>query len=306
MTRDERMEDEAIAWAVRTGDPAFADWDAFTAWLAADPAHAGAHDRVQAGLADVTALDLPPPAGNDDGEEEPASPSWRRWLALAASVALVAVFGYAQWRGGSYSVETAPGEMRTVALADGSSVTLAGGTRLAVARSDARSVRLEEGEALFSVRHNAAHPFVVRAGGQELVDAGTVFNVAHDGGEMVVAVAEGAVVVNPAGKSVRLGPGQQLAVADRTTAYRMGTIALQRVGEWREGRLTFDGAALSAVAADLTRATGLTFVAAPAVAGRTVSGSVLVAPVKADPQGLGELFGVRVRRDGERWIIDRP
>jgi transmembrane sensor len=86
----------------------------------------------------------------------------------------------------------------------------------------------------------------------------------------------------------------------------MGAIAPQRVGEWREGRLTFDGAPLATVAADLTRATGLTFVAAPAVAGRTVSGSVLVAPVKADPQALGELFGVRVRRDGDRWIIDRP
>ena len=40
MARDQAVREQAAAWAVRSGDPAFDDWDGFTAWLEQDPAHA--------------------------------------------------------------------------------------------------------------------------------------------------------------------------------------------------------------------------------------------------------------------------
>ena len=44
----ERMDivDQAIAWHVRQGGMSAADWQAFIAWLEADPAHARAFDRI--------------------------------------------------------------------------------------------------------------------------------------------------------------------------------------------------------------------------------------------------------------------
>ncbi|WP_204309887.1 FecR family protein, partial [Klebsiella michiganensis] len=70
---------------------------------------------------------------------------------------------------------TAAGERREVALTDGSKMILNGDTR--VAMIDARHAELIEGEALFEVRHDAAHPFIVKTGDVTLEDAGTVFNV---------------------------------------------------------------------------------------------------------------------------------
>lgn len=304
MTGDDRMHDDAIAWAVRTNDPAFEDWDGFTAWLEADPAHARAYDAVNAGVSELVEADIPPPAQNDfEPATAPRRPS--RWLAVAASVALVAGFSYVGWRGQSYSVVTEAGEVRSIALSDGTEVTLSGGSALRLARNDDRSATLERGQALFTVRHDPAHPFVVHAAGQQFVDAGTVFDVALAGDAVTVAVSEGLVVADPKGRAQRIEPGQQLRVA-KGSDYRLSRIATDRVGEWREGRLTFDEAPLSFVASELTRSTGIAFAAAPAVASRPISGSILVSPVRSDPAAVADLLGVTVRRVGQQWIIDRP
>ena len=59
MALDETIREQAAAWAVRTGDAAFEDWEAFTLWLEQDSAHARAYDEVMASVIDATeALDL--------------------------------------------------------------------------------------------------------------------------------------------------------------------------------------------------------------------------------------------------------
>lgn len=305
------MTEEAIAWAVRTGETAFEDWDEFTAWLESDPAHARAYDQAVAAVAEAAEADLGAPAANDDvayedeSETMPARGGWR-WLALAASVVLVAMLGFMQLRDASYVVETTAGETRTVALADGSDVTLGGAARIVLDRDDPRVATLEQGRALFSVRHDDANPFTVTVGEQTLVDAGTVFDVARMGTTTRVAVSEGVVLVNPERKLARLEPGDTLSVTDGSDAYRLGTAPVARIGEWSDGRLTFDHATLGEIARELSSSTGIAFSAASAVAGRRVTGSVALAPVKEDPQAIGPLFGVSVRREGDSWIIDRP
>ena len=78
MARDQALQDEAAAWAVRTGDPAFDDWDGFTAWLERDPAHARAYDEVI--LAVGEAADSLPPVPRAGHDDEPAAPGRRRWI----------------------------------------------------------------------------------------------------------------------------------------------------------------------------------------------------------------------------------
>lgn len=308
MPHDETIRERALEWVVRVDDPEFTDWEGFTAWLDESPAHAAAYDAVQAAVDDAAALaEALPPAealplvANDDASAAPRF--GRRWamVAMAASLALVA--GLTLWpaAGGRYSVETAPGEVRTVALADGGSVVLAGGTRLELDRKDDRFARLERGQALFTVHHDERRPFAVEVGADRLVDAGTVFDVEMSERGMQVAVSEGLVVFNPGKQDVKVAPGQMLARRAGANDYALTRVTSEQVGEWREGRLTFDGAPLDVVAARLSRMTGQTFMAK--AGGGAFTGSLLVAPLRQDPASLGPLLGAKVRQDGDRWVI---
>jgi transmembrane sensor len=40
------VEAEALEWTIRVQHPDFAEWDALTAWLMADPRHAECFDRL--------------------------------------------------------------------------------------------------------------------------------------------------------------------------------------------------------------------------------------------------------------------
>src|SRR3546814_15110866 len=71
------------------------------------------------------------------------------------------------------------GEIRTVALEDGSRVTLDTDTILHIAYSPTeRGLKLERGRARFDVSYDASRPFVVFAGGGSITAHGTVFDVA--------------------------------------------------------------------------------------------------------------------------------
>ncbi|MET1081784.1 MAG: FecR domain-containing protein [Burkholderiales bacterium] len=296
------VREQALDWVVRAGDPAFADWDGFMLWLEADPAHARAYDEVAAAVADGAALIATSAPANDDVAQE-APVRWRPWLAggVAALLAVVAGTWVLQRESRDlYMVETGMGETRVVALDSGTKVELAGGSALAFDRKDKRFARLDHGQALFTVRHDAAHPFQVAVGDDRLVDIGTVFDVRHERKELVVAVSQGAVQFNPNAANVRISAGEMLRSTEGSAGYELSQVAMDEVGEWREGRLTFEAASLEEVAAQLKRATGIDYAAR---GGGTVSGSILMAPLRKDPAGIGPLLGVSVHAEGKRWVI---
>lgn len=304
------IREEALRWAVRAGDPAFDDWDGLLAWLEQDPAHGAAYDAVSAAAADAadaqSQLANEAPLADNDDEETGGAPRHGVWVGGAIAACLsVAVF-VGLWNPGSGMTEyvTAPGETQEIALANGDTIALAGGSTLLLRDGAEDFARLETGQALFSLRAPNAAPFTVEAGDATLVDIGTVFDVSTGTGGLAVAVSEGAVVVNPDAQRVRLDPGDLLTRPDGSNTYTIRSIPLAQVGEWREGRVTFDQASLTAVAAELTRATGISFAAAPADTGTAISGSVLVGSLAEDPRLLGPLLGVNVRRDGQRWVIE--
>lgn len=300
MHDEDHIRAEALAWAVRTGDPAFAEWDAFTLWLEADPAHALAYDRVAGAVADAADALAARPVANDDA---PAPRRW--WAGGAVAAALAGVLMFSLWNGpqGSTIVTTAPGETELIALDDGSTITLAGGTRIELTDGNDREARLLEGQALFTVVHDDSDPFVLLAGEDRLVDVGTIFDVKLGRGGIVLGVSEGAVVFNPDGHNEQVDAGEFLLRRAGSDDVEMGQIDLAQVGEWTQGRLTFDMASLDVVAEDLTRATGLVFTATAGRTGRTVTGSLLTAPVKDNPRMLEALLDVRVRQVGEGWEI---
>lgn len=152
---------------------------------------------------------------------------------------------------------TGIGEQRTVTLADGSSVSLNADTALSEDFSAAeRRLRLFKGEAIFSVAHDAARPFIIEAGDGCTRAIGTVFNIDIRPREVIVTVLEGMV-----GIATDAEPrGGVIAVADQRVRYS----ALGRPSEaetvdsdietaWRRGKLIFNRRPLGEVVSELER-----------------------------------------------------
>ncbi|MFO6445896.1 FecR family protein [Erythrobacter sp. NE805] len=303
MNPDQPIRDVAAHWAMRARDPDFDDWEGFTAWLEADPAHAQAYDEVQFALEEAdAALELLPapeyaPAANDN------PPGWltrRGWLGGAIAAALVLALTSVLWLSpGGSTYETAPGETRLIALGDGSTVELAGGSRIAL--EGTRMARLERGQALFTIEHDAANPFVLTAGDDRLVDAGTVFDVRLAGATLDLAVAEGAVIVNPSGQNLKVTAGGR-AVRGSGGRYTLASVDPNAVGEWSRGRISFESASLAEIAAELSRATGRRFSSTDTAT--RLSGSIAIGQVREDPRALEALLGVRVRSADEDWVLE--
>jgi transmembrane sensor len=294
----------AASWAGRVADPAFADWDGFTAWLEADPAHSEAYDAaVDAGdwAVSLLALESAGAAANDD--EVPVARHWRGLGgAIAASIAVVgALFAWNSFTGPG-AIVTQPGEHRTVDLADGSRMILNGGTRIVLDEDNPRRIELAQGEALFEIRHNAADPFVITVGDTRLVDAGTVFNVVGQDGALEVEVAEGAVLYRLAGREIRLGPGDGLSRATAGAEPVLSKAAPAAVGDWKDGLLQYADAPLGRVAQDLGRNLGIEIVATGGAERRRFAGTLVISGTRAEVFERAEaLMGVEFQRQGERW-----
>lgn len=306
-----KMERQALDWLVRVNDPAFEGWAEWEAWIAADPGHAEAYWRLAEREADaVAALRMAPtptirrimrgPAPERGGFRPP-----RRSI-LAAAVAVLALGGgWFAWneRPQPWIVQTAPGETHTLSLSDGSTVWLAGGTRLTMDRREPRVVTLDAGQALFEVVHNEAHPFVVAAGDATLTDLGTTFDVTRMGAEVRVSVSEGIVRVDLQNASATLNPGDGVMAAGGRLERR--SVAPEDVGGWREGRLAYSSETLAVVAQDLARALNRPVAVSPDLADRRFSGSLTTTAAPAEQrQRLSRLLGVSVTEDGDGWRLE--
>ena len=295
------LETRALDWVVRTGSDAFEDWPAFHAWLEADASHAAAYHAMALDIEDVAATVPPAPVASVD--VRPVRRRWPVWTggAIAASLALFVGYEAIETRSHPYAVETEAGSMRTIRLADGSSIAMGGATRLVLDRDDPRAATLEHGEAMFVVRHDARDPFEVRVGGARLVDVGTAFDVKHARGETRVAVSEGAVDYNPGRDAIRLVQGQGLFVrGGKATVTRVDVAS---VGSWRDSVLAYDGVPLAEVADDLSRALGVDLRADPTVAKRAFSGSIATAKLAGDPRLAATLLGVAIRKRDGHWVM---
>ncbi|NIJ35707.1 transmembrane sensor [Sphingopyxis panaciterrae] len=303
--------ENAIAWHVRLRDGDDAAWEAFADWMAADPRHAAAYDRVEA-LDEridplLAALGEGQPANDVDPLPLPAPAPRRRFLlwtggALAASIAAVLTLT-PSFTSPRYEVATAAGERRQVQLDEGTDIALNGATKLLLDRDNPRAAALVEGQALFRVRHDDERPFVLAVGEVRIVDLGTIFDVTRERDQIRVAVSEGKVEYRAAGKTVALVAGQSL-VATNGGDVTVSDTPVEAVGSWQNRRYLYSGAPLSRVAADLSRAQGIAIRVDPALAGRLFSGNVQIeGSGEAELRRLAIALDVKLERSGQGWVM---
>jgi ferric-dicitrate binding protein FerR (iron transport regulator) len=193
------------------------------------------------------------------------------WRIAAALIVMFAGVGAGAWRwimhrGADPFVEqvVANGQRRTITLADGSLVTLNGGSRLRVgARMDtgARDVYLD-GEAFFVVRHEPRRAFRVHAKDGTIEDVGTRFTVRAYAAQadVEVAVAEGVVTLASASRSgapLTLKAGDVAVLEPSGIARRATSQSLDRYVGWTRGELVLDRVPLRDALADLEHAYGV-------------------------------------------------
>lgn len=313
-------DDAARWWGVMHGPDGDAQRAAFEAWRASDARHRDAYAQLERAWDVSAAL-----GGTEMGRNRslplrtPANWATAPWLALAASLAMVVLLSllwlYRSPSGSSVnimaSVERSKiGEIRTVKLADGSSVTLDTDSQIRVSfDGERRKVALLRGRARFEVRDDPSRIFIVEADGRLLSAASGRFDVQLAPEGLCLQSLGGILEIRPLGASLagepglRLAPGQSLML-DR----RGGSAAPVESGKgserWAEGRLVFQGVPLSRVLAETNRYSATRIALAdPALGSRRVTGTFRPLPVDELANALAAAFGLNVRRLGDGSLV---
>ena len=301
------QEQAALAWLRLLHDqPSSGDQLTFSHWLQADPAHAEAYAQAQVlwelsegparTLADEEAFAL---QGYLIAINSSRRNNVRRWsgaLAVAACLLLMIGFGVG-WQplrwiddlGADYV--SAPGQIKTVTLADQSKVTLDADSAIAVDFSRGeRHVQLRRGAGFFSVTHTG-DPFVVEAEKGQARVLGTQFEVRlqpHGARVTVLSGRVGVTADNQAEQQI-LTAGQQVAYGEGS-AEKLHPVDSEAQLAWRQGWLNYYKATLADVLQDLRRYyPGRIVLLNEQLAARRVSGSF----PSQDPQAvLSSLQGV--------------
>jgi len=249
---------------------------------------------------------------------------------LAACAALLLLFlgGWLYWR--DPGLATRAGEQRSLTLEDGTRVYLNTASRMHV-RYDRmfRRVELDDGEAFFEVAKHADWPFVVIAGGRQVVARGTAFLVRRDDERVAVTLVEGKVTVAPAGEAVASGapagaplpstsqpapaagakdqltlsPGQRVTFAGHD-APKLDQPSLEGVTAWQRGQVVLDHTPLADAVAEMNRYSDIKLkIEDPAARRAEVTGIFRTGDSEYFAQAVSETYQLRVASRGREIIL---
>ncbi len=285
------------------------------AWLEADPGHRQAWGYVERVSQRVLAplRETPDPRLTTGNLHAATLRVLRRRRALAGIAALAGagLIGRLAWRQNPFGTmamawtadyRTGTGEMREVALSDGTQVWL--NTASAFDQDfqpGLRRLRLVQGEILIATGADTTRPFVVDTPQGRLRALGTRFTVHQEDGRTFLAVYQGAVEIRPAH-----GGAAAIIPAGRQTRFTADAIQPAQPADpareaWSRGDLVVSDLALEEVVKELGRYTAGHIGVAPSVARRRVFGTFPLHDVDATLAMLAEVGHLRIRRPLPWW-----
>ena len=177
-----------------------------------------------------------------------------------AGLAIFAATGNYFSRPHEQTFETQIGGREQVILGDGTRIELNTDTAVRVSLDqNARAITLDRGEAFFQVRHDAEHPFVVKAGAHRVTDLGTEFSVRRDPNRVRVALIEGRARFDTPetggrASSLELAPGDEVVATNDGVTLVKKPVAILKTGlGWRRGVVVFSNTALADAAEEFNR-----------------------------------------------------
>lgn len=301
----------AAVWVARRLDRQDRGDQDFDAWRAADPANGPAFDRLWTTAQDAALTEAMALSVQRRSVRRPARAPMAALAGGLAACALALVLAWPQLQlmtVDPVTFQTAPGQVRTVALSDGSRVTLDGATQLeARIGAHRREVRLVTGEAFFDVAHDVARPFTVSAPEGSARVLGTAFDLERGDGRLELSVHRGQVRLAPAGlihRTADLTPGQQAFAKD-------GRLSRPHVfdpsaDDWRSGWLETDGVTLARLVERLNRASPTPIlIEDPALGRRRVAGRFRLDEPEALVRNLALVHGFQVRQQAGSLALSR-
>jgi len=309
-TPDDQALEAASHWVavLKRGEPGARDRRALKAWLAKDAANAAALDLM------LEVWDnLEPLRRRADGMVRTQAKPYRRpkppaviWAPVSglAVAGLAAVLLLPPTPVQTYT--TGLGEMKSIALADHSTVWLNTNSRLSVALSPfGRKLTLERGEGEFKVAHEAWRPFIVSTSNASVRATGTDFSVRADADGSRVVLVQGRVTVSRRddGQVADLHAGTVL-VAPVSGAFRLSKADPDADLAWRRGQLVFYEQPIADVVQEFARYTGVKVRFVDAAARRTrISGAFRATDFKAFLRDVAALYHIHSSTDKNAEVL---
>lgn len=314
----------ATEWLSRR-DHGFTEQEArdYACWLAADPAHLAAVERLEPAWQAANRSRYTPGAESlraRVGRSLARRRRQRQRLFGSALAAAAIAVAFVLFRPAPMAEPAATVALRPNAqtLPDGSVVQLNADAEIAVAFTpETRTVRLLRGEALFEVAKNPARPFVVDVDTLSVRAVGTAFSVRRAAREIGVLVTEGKVAVElapsphtPAQKPVLVAAGAKITVplAEVATALPAPQPADDVAAElaWRNRRIEFNGTPLSEAVTHFNRANRLQLsLASEEVGALRISGVFWTDDAEAFARNLETSLGLTAFPAGSNRIVLR-
>jgi transmembrane sensor len=233
-------------------------------WIESDPRHAVAFaqaefaweaaERLKSAAAEITL----PPLQQIVSEEQQRRLSRNIMVAAAVAVMLFIVAAIVTVRtfSGVDRYETQVGQMRDIALSDGSILHLNSDSEAEVRFTDnGRKVRVLKGEASFDVAHDKSRPFDVEARSAIIRAVGTAFNVRMRPSIIELTVTQGTVTVHSGGSMGRkVAAGSGAVIQPRSIDLtRLGPKLIDQRTAWRSQMLELDGETIEQAAGEFNR-----------------------------------------------------
>ena len=312
----------ALAWQVTlwSGEVTARERQGFARWLAADPAHGRAWQRVQQVNQQLNAVPTTVAGSVLRVTSSAAAYASRRRLLrglglLGGGSALAyAVRETLPWRAAMADYRTARGEHQDLTLPDGTRLMLNTRTLVDLRFSGLeRRLLLHRGEILIATAPDRApvhRPFVVETPEGEIRALGTRFTVRHldevSPAEVLVRVFGGAVELAPrdGGRPARIAAGYQARFS--RASVQPGSLVDPMADAWSRGLLVADHQRLADFLAELGRYRAGVLRCDPAVADLPVSGVYPLRDIDAILQSLVQALPVRVRMTTRYWVTVGP
>lgn len=158
------------------------------------------------------------------------------------------------------------GMIKKVILPDGSMVYINSDSKLAYSNFSGKGPReiFLEGEAYFSVKHDAKKPLIVHSENKEVIDLGTIFNIdAYPSDNLYrVTLERGLISVsNNSGRAVNLKENQTYLLVKSTNQSRVfETNNIKSYSAWKDGKIIFIDESFTNILRDLERSYNVTFI----------------------------------------------